>query len=160
MSERQAKLKRQNAVEEVKENKKSKSDILMNIVIAVVVVAVIGLGVIAIMGNQDKKDEQLPVVTETTGDGNIETLRAFAESIGMTAENFIKEYGLDGNPEITPDTDLYTTFGNMTVENFAKANARPVEEILAEFKDEYPDVTKDTIMFDMYATEGETPENE
>ena len=48
----------------------------------------------------------------------------------------------------------------MTVENFAKANERQVEEILAEFKDEYPEATKDTIMFDMYATEGATTENE
>ena len=160
MSERQAKLKRQNAVEEVKENKKSKKDIMMNIVIAVIVVVVFSLGVVAILGNQNKKEEQLPVTTETTGDGNVETLRDYAESIGMTAEDFIKEYGLEGNPGITPDTDLYNTFGNMTVENFAKAHSRPLESILAELKNDYPNATKDTIMFDTYATEGATSENE
>ena len=42
-------------------------------------------------------------------EGNIEILRAFAESIVMTAEDFIKEYGLEVKTEIMPDTDLYIT---------------------------------------------------
>lgn len=159
MSERQAKKKRQNLVKEVRVNEKSKGNILMNIIIVVIVVAIIGLGVFAIYNKKPANDNQV-TVTDTTEDGNVDTLEAFAADIGMTAEDFIKEYGLEGNPEITPETDLYTTFGNMTVENFAKAHSRPVESILAELKNDYPNATKDTIMFDTYATEGATTENE
>ena len=162
MSERQAKKKRLNMAESENIEVKSKNGILTYIIITVVVVVIVALGVFAILDKQSKKaDENQVIVTDTaTPDGNVDTLAAYANDIGMTPEQFIKEYGLEGNPEITPQTDLYTTFGNMTVENFAKAHSRPVEEIIAGIKDVYPKVTKDTIMFDTYATEGATAENE
>ncbi|MBQ3038597.1 MAG: hypothetical protein IJD30_05410 [Clostridia bacterium] len=65
MSERQAKRKRQNAVKEEVIVKKNKADVLTNVVITLIVIALVGLGAWAVIGEyKGTAPEVTPVTTD------------------------------------------------------------------------------------------------
>lgn len=126
MSERQAKLKRKNEVSEVKKTKKrTKGEIITNVIIVAAVVAVLGLGGWAIASKYMVNDTQNNQQNEQTTDDasqqqTVPTVGEYAETLGMSAEDFMKEYGLEGNDAVTVDTDMETASQQMTFANYAK----------------------------------------
>lgn len=137
MSERQAKLKRKNEVVDAPVKKKSALDIVSNIVIVVLILAVLGIGGWAVYS----KYSQMPSSNEAI----TPTISEYAETQGITAEEFIEAYGLNGVAEITSDslvTDamLYMTLGNYAT--FAGADVEEVREGMG-IGDQYTD---DTLM--------------
>lgn len=136
MSERQARIKRKNeGVEERVVKKKSKAEIITNIIICVAVVAVLVLGVWAVASKyqSDAQQAQTDVNTENVSDDSaqqsIPTIEEYAQSVGMTGEEFIKEYGLDSNEEVTPSMELSMATEYMTLGNYAKMVGAEVSEI-------------------------------
>lgn len=116
MSERQARLKRKNEeTKAVNVTKKSKADIITNLVIVLVVAALIGAGAWAIYNQY--APQPIPTIAE------------YAESIGSTAEDFLKEYGLDTNTEVTEDMEISLAIEYMTLANYAKLNGMEIDEV-------------------------------
>lgn len=134
MSERQSKLKRKNEntqTDVVKKKKKSKAEIITNMIICVAVIAVLGLGGWAIATKP--QDNNTPAQDVTDGmTSSTPTIEQYAQSMGMTGEKFIKEYGLDEFESITPDTDLEFATEYMSLKNYAKLVNSDVETIKAE----------------------------
>lgn len=161
MSERQAKMKRKNeGVEERVVKKKSKAEIITNIIICVAIVAVLGLGVWAVASKyqSDAQQAQAEVNTEDLSDDSaqqsIPTIEEYAQSVGMTGEEFIKEYGLDSNEEVTPDMDISEATGYMTLGNYAKMAGAEVSEIKESMGID-ASFTEDSLMSEIFAAQTE-----
>lgn len=136
MSERQVKkIRKETPVEVKKVKKKSKSEILMNSVIVVFIIAVLGLGSWAVYSKyaSDNAAEQTGVVDESnvvTDDTQtqIPTIAEAAAEAGMTTEDYLAEYGLDSRDDITGDTQLSVAVEYMTLANYAKLSGMDVSE--------------------------------
>lgn len=125
MSERQAKLKRKNESGEVTaKRKKTKGEIITNVIIVAAVIAVLGLGSWAVASKYIVKDNSNQQDTQVTDDNasqqTIPTVGEYAENLGMSTEDFMKEYGVEGNDAVTADTDMETASQQMTLANYAK----------------------------------------
>lgn len=129
MSERQAKkIRKENPVSENTKRKKTKSEILTNSIIAVLVIAFIGLGSWAVYSKFDTNKDavQNETVTDTGADAGAEeqaqatTVAQAAEEAGMSTEDYLAEYGLDSIDDITGDTEMSVAVEYMTFANYAK----------------------------------------
>ena len=110
MSERQAKLRRKNQDTKEVAKKKSKSDVVFNIVIVLLVVAVVGLGGWAV-GTKYVQDAQM-ASTQTEGEEQAPvTIKQYAEAMGITTGQFMTEFGLDNNENINPETQMNDAIG-------------------------------------------------
>ena len=136
MSERQVKkIRKENPVEETKVKKKSKSDILTNSIIVVLIVAVLGLGSWAVYSKfaSENATEQTGVVDESnvvTNDEQVQTptIAEAAAEAGMTTEDYMAEYGLDSIENVTADTLMTDAISYMTLANYAKLSGMDVSE--------------------------------
>jgi len=118
MSERQARIKRKN--EPQQEVKKKKGSIAGNVIITIIVIAFLGLGLYAI---KDKLPKPAPKPT---------TVSKLAKGMDMSVEDFLKEYGLDGDETVTADTLQEDFEGKLTVANYAKYIGKTVADLLSE----------------------------
>ncbi len=118
MSERQARIKRKN--EPQQEVKKKKSSITGNVIITIIVIAFLGLGLYAI---KDKLPKPAPKPV---------TVSKLAKEQDMSVEDFLKEYGLDGDETVTADTLQEDFEGKLTVANYAKYIGKTVADLLSE----------------------------
>ena len=132
MSERQAKLRRKNQDTKEVAKKKSKSDVVFNIVIVLLVVAVVGLGGWAV-GTKYVQDAQM-ASTQTEGEEQAPvTIKQYAEAMGITTGQFMTEFGLDNNENINPETQMNDAIGYMTLENYAKLTGSTLEDAIKNF---------------------------
>ena len=118
MSERQARIKRKN--EPQQEVKKKKGSIAGNVIITIIVIAFLGLGLYAI---KDKLPKPAPKPT---------TVSKLAKGMDMSVEDFLKEYGLDGDETVTKDTLQEDFESKLTVANYAKYIGKTVAELASE----------------------------
>ncbi len=132
-------------------NKKNKGtkvrspyDVRANIIITIIIVAVLVLGVIAVV---PKISENLSGSDTTTEEEAPVTVQSLADEKGMSVDDVIFEYGL---PEgTTADTEMSELYDGMTVENYAKLNDQTADEMLEEWG--ITDVaTKDTTVAEAY----------
>ena len=144
MSERQAKKRRMEVGKD--ETKKSKSGILINCVLTLLVVAVAGVGGWAVYTNygDNATDVQTEQVQQT------QTIEQYAQSVGMTADDFLNEYGLVENEEVTKDMDVTLATEYMTIENYAKFSGLQVDG-LKEALGLGEEFTNDMLMSEVYA---------
>lgn len=145
MSEKQAKKQRKTQPEEAKKHTKGKSSAGFNAVLALIVVAVLALGGYALVSSYLENKANQP--SDDTGN-TTQTVAQYAQDAGMTADEFLTAYGLEGNEEITADTDINTATGAMTVEKFAEFSETTVDEL----KEQYglgDEVTNDMIWNDV-----------
>lgn len=157
MSERQTKLKRKNEIIETPKKKRNPIDVVFNIIIVVLIVAVLGVGSWAVYS----KYSQMPkdTISETT-DQMVPTLEQYAATLGLSVEEFIADYGLVGVEGITAETDMNEVMNHLTVANYARiaqTDAKTVLESLGADKG----YTEETLMSDIYAdlaAEAETQE--
>lgn len=156
MSERQAKIKRKNEIEENKNihKKTKKSDVLFNVILVVVTVAILGLGAWAVAskyttnGTSDTTTEQS---VDDSASQETPTVEEYAESLGQTAEEFMTEYGLDQNSEVTKDMQMTLATEYMTLANYAKlsgTDTQTMKDSMGLSEDET--ITDDTVMSDIY----------
>ena len=132
MSERQAKLKRKNKEETTNVKKTKKSDIIINLIIVIILVAMVGLGAWAVYSKYSRTTTNTDATdTADTGDAQSQTVADVAEEKGLSAEDFISEYGLGDFEEINGDTDFQTAMQSMTLENYAKYLDEDVDELIS-----------------------------
>ena len=113
-------------------SKKSTADIIINIVIAVVIIAVLALAVVAV-GDKFKPD--------------IYTVQEAAEAQGMTVENFVAEYGLEG---AKADDNMDDYYNSITCGNYAKLMGMTFEDFAAQAQ--LPEnITENTTMGELEA---------
>lgn len=147
MSERQAKLKRKNEIIETPKKKRNPMDIVFNIIIVVLIVAVLGVGSWAVYS----KYSQMP--KDTTSEGTeqaVPTLAEYAETLGLSVEEFVADYGLTGDEGITAETDMNEVINHLTVANYAKLSQTDAKTILDSFGADNG-YTEETLMSDIFA---------
>lgn len=144
MSQKKAREARKEQAAQPKQQSKKKhrtrQDIILNIVIAAVILAVAGVGAYAV-GSQIAKNRQEAAQVQQGQDGEQQqqTVKTAAESQGMSVADYLSEYGLAAD---TPETmPLGEAYNKMTVENVAKASGQSVEEFRQStyLPDEVPD---------------------
>lgn len=157
MSERQAKLKRKNEVVDAPvKKKKSALDIVSNIIIVVLILAVLGIGGWAVYS----KFSQMPSSEEVA----TPTISEYAQSEGISVEEFLAKYGLSEVPEITGDSLISDAMSYMTLGNYAALVGTDVAEIKASMglSEEYADDTPMSVIYEEMAAaaaEVESTEN-
>lgn len=160
MSERQAKLKRKNEKTEEQHHskKRSKGEIITNVVIGVTIAACLGLGGWAIADKHMTKAQQT-VSQDQTADTQqdastqqVPTIEEYAQSMGMTGEDFIKEYGLDqSGQDISPSMEMTLATEYMTLGNYAKLQGQDVETVKQSMGLEDSGYNEDTMMSEVLA---------
>lgn len=131
MSERQARKLRKAPAQESDGHTKKKSSAGLNAVIALIVAAFLGLGAYAVTANFKAKAP----ANDSTADNSAQqtqTVSQYAEQKGMTAEDFLTQYGLDGS-DITADSDINTAASEMTVEKFAEFSDKTTDALKEEY---------------------------
>ena len=133
MSERQARLKRKNPHEETVTVKKSKkSDIITNLIIAIITVAIIALGAWAVYSKYHTPAEDTEVTDSADESAaQVQTVAQAAEEKGLSADEFIAEYGLENVEDITGDSDFQAVMQSMTLENYAKYLDEDLDELIS-----------------------------
>ncbi len=135
MSERQAKKKRKIEASEVvsTKRKKTKAEILTNAIIAVLIVALVGLGSWAvygeIKGNLEAASQEVTTTDDTAVQQTAPTVAEYANTLGMSTEEFLAEYGLDTNSEVNADMDMTLATEYMTLGNYAKMVGQEVADV-------------------------------
>ncbi len=112
-----------------KNNKKNGSkDNLLNIIIAVVMIAIIGISVYAIYNTVSTK-----VIKSRIESGETEpTLSYMAESAGISVEEFLTQYGLE-NAGLSKNSKETEVTDKMTLTNYATYTGTTVEDILKQY---------------------------
>ncbi len=120
-------------------NGRKSGDAAINMIIAVVIIAVLGLGVWAVIPQiKENRENNAANTTEQTM-----TIANLAATEGISFEEYIDKYGLT-DAGLTAEDSYQTALYAMTVENFAKANGTTVEELRSEY--ELPEsVTNETV---------------
>ena len=132
MSERQAKLKRKNQEEQPIIKKAKKSDIITNIIIGIIIVAMIALGAWAVYSKYNQTTSNTDVTDAAEGDAaQIQTVADVAAEKGISTDEFITEYGLENVENISADTDFQTAMQSMTLENYAKYLDQDLDELIS-----------------------------
>ena len=150
MSERQAKIKRKNEIKETPKRKKSALDIVFNIIIVVLILAVLGIGGWAVYN----KYSQMPDrdASETT----MMTLGEYAQAEGISVEEFLIKYGVANNAELNAESTIYDIVPQLTLANYAKLSGTDVATMKEDMGlgNEYTDDTLMSVIFEnMYGTE-------
>ncbi|MDO4618232.1 MAG: hypothetical protein Q4B31_01760 [Clostridia bacterium] len=129
MSEKKAKKLRkvQEAPVQVKKNK---GNMLANVIITVVVLAIIGAGVFAII----KMPKTPSTNTDVTAPSTDSTLGYIATIRGTTPEELLATYGVDASFGFNQDTPINEVANKMTVENYAKFEGVTMDELKANYK--------------------------
>ncbi len=146
MSERQAKLKRKNEVVNAPaKNKKSALDIVSNIIIVVLILAVLGIGGWAVYS----KFSQMPSNEEAV----TPTISEYAQTEGITVEEFLAKYGLSEVPEITGDSLISDAMSYMTLGNYAALVGTDVAQLKESMGlgEEYTDDTPMSVIYEEMA---------
>lgn len=130
MSEKQAKRNRQAAPEQEQVKvKKSAGQIWTNVGIGVVVAGFLVLAGFALKPTVQTMFENYkasqPVETVT--------VESYAKEQGMTADEFLAEYGLTDNENVTKETAIDSAKFNMSLENFAKFSDMTVDDFRANY---------------------------
>ncbi len=123
MSERQAKLKRKNEACEVKKKKKSAPEIVTNIVLVLLVVAVLGVGGWAVYNKLSQapvNDSQAVTDNAQNTDATVPTIAEYAQSQEKEIDEFLTEYGLSSEDQITGDMLITDIVDKLTLANYAK----------------------------------------
>lgn len=110
--------------------RRNSGDMALNAVITVIIVAVLGLGVWAVV---PKVRENLANNANNTAGTETVTVAQLAETAGKSVDEYLAEYGLAGT-DITGETDYQTALSAMSLENFAKANGTTADDIKSEYK--------------------------
>lgn len=123
--------------------KASKADKLVNVIIAVVVIAFVAIGVYATYGKISESIEENAI---TSGEKEA-TVEYLAKQSAMSAEDYLAQYGLSLGDTISKKTTETEMLDNMTVENYAKYNGQDADEMIngTGLQDK---VTKDTLWKD------------
>ncbi len=121
MSERQAKIKRKNVVSETPKKKKSAVDIVSNIIIVLLILAVLGIGGWAVYS----KYNQMPVEQDIS----TMTLAEYAYPMGLEVDEFLAQYDLKLEKTITEESLISDIIPLMTLANYAKFTQTDVLEI-------------------------------
>ena len=153
MSERQARKQRKMEPEKVIVKKRSKADIISNIIIVILILAVLGIGSWAVWSKYSEQAKSNEQIEQT-----IPTVEEYAKSIEMTTEEFLEEYGLLGNENIKSDTDITNAISHMTLENYAKMAQIDVETMKKNLGAK-EDVTGETLVRDIIASVQSEAEN-
>lgn len=142
MSERQAKLKRKNEVVNAPEKKKSALDIVSNIIIVVLILAVLGIGGWAVYSKYGQKPSNQ--VTDPP------TITEYAQTEGMSVEDFLAKYGLSEVTEINGDTSIAEAMSYMSLSNYATFVGTDVSVIKESLKlgEEITDETPMAVVFE------------
>ena len=138
MSEKQARIKRKNEPERPVEQKK-KGSVLINCITAILIIAFLGLGGYALKDNIKAMLPEKPEKEKTVSD--------IAKDKDMSVDEFIAEYGLDGE-EVTKKTTETELIEKLTVENYAKYSDMTTDELLEKYGIE--GVTGDVLWKDAY----------
>ncbi len=157
MSERQAKLKRKNEVVNAPVKKKSALDIVSNIIIVVLIIAVLGIGGWAVYS----KYSQMPS-NEAGQEVQTPTVAEMAQTDGITVEEYLGKYGISEVAEITPETPVTEIIPHMTLANYAAFSGTDVAQMKTSMglSEEYSDDTLMSVIIDeIAATVQEQPEN-
>lgn len=107
----------------------SPADRMINVIIAVIILAVLGVASYAVYGKiSDNLEEK--AISEGTKEA---TINYTAKQQGKTVKEFLSEYGVEnsGLKGSQPISDMY---GKMTVENFAKYSGQELDAFLEEYK--------------------------
>lgn len=142
MSERQAKRKRQNDAGQTVAVKKNKADVLTNVIIVLVVIVLVGLGAWAVIGEYQKSQQEQAPVSQTVAE--------YAASVEMTVEDFLAEYGLGENAEVTADTDMSVATEYMTLGNYAKLAQTDVDTLKNSLGITDETINEDTTVGEIY----------
>lgn len=153
MSERQARKQRKMEPEKVIVKKRSKADIISNIIIVILILAVLGIGSWAVWSKYSEQAKSNEQIEQT-----IPTVEEYAKSLEMTTEEFLAEYGLSGNENIKSDTDITYAINYMTLENYSKMVKIDVETMKTNLGAK-EDVTGETLVGDIIASVQSEAEN-
>lgn len=128
---------------ENKKKKATKSDKIMNAVIALIIAVFVGAGVYATYG---KISESIKDKAIESGEAEA-TVEYLAKQSNMPVEDYLAQYGLSLGDTIKKDTVQSEMLDNMTLENYAKYNGQDAEEMIngTGLQDK---VTKDTLWKD------------
>ncbi|MBR5271237.1 MAG: hypothetical protein IKV64_03530 [Clostridia bacterium] len=112
-----------------KNNKKNGSkDSILNIIIAIVMVAVIGVSIYAIYTTASTK-----IIKSRIESGETEpNLSYMAESAGLSVDEFLNQYGLE-NAGLSKNSSQTEVTDKMTLTNFATYSGTTVEDILKQY---------------------------
>ena len=161
MSERKAKLKKADKNQEYKKTKKTKFEIITNVILAVMLAAFVVLGGWALVSHYSANNvtEDSQVTDSQTTDGQdttnenaeqkIPTLAEYCEQNSTTPEDFAKEYNLELGKDITVDTLMSDVVNKLTLTDYAKMAGMDVKTIREQLQ--IPEDVKDSdIMMDIF----------
>lgn len=128
MSERQSKKQRQTESVHVHKSHSGGGFSGINVVIAIVIAAFLGLGIYAVASKYASKR----AAQQDNGQQTSQTVSQYAEEQNMSTEEFLAQYGLDGDESITGDSTVSEACAKMSVEKFAEFSQKSVDELKSE----------------------------
>lgn len=123
MSERQAKLKRKNEACEVKKKKRSPLEVVTNIILVLLILAVLGVGGWAVynkLSQAPANDDQAVTDNVQDSDTTVPTIAEYAATEGKEVDEFLAEYGLSSEDGVTEDMLITDIVDKLTLANYAK----------------------------------------
>ncbi len=121
MSERQAKKLRKQQPEVQKQAVK-KSSLGFNVILAVVIAAFLAIGGYAVVNQYRITHPYQPT-----------TVADYAKEEGISTEEFMAKWGLDGNDAVKADTDMGTAMGEMSVAKYAEYTETTFEALKEQY---------------------------
>ena len=110
-------------------NTKSGSGNLLNVIIAVVIVAFLVLAGFAIAPSIKNMTENYKASQPV----EIETVEKYAKAHDLSVEDFLAEYGLTDNEQVTKDTPISNVIFSMTLDNVAKFKGITLDELKTHY---------------------------
>ena len=144
MSERKAKLKRKNEVEAAPKKKVDVANLIVNIIIVILILALLGVGGWAAYNKlkpvpQQNGTDQMDATQEQAAAP--QTIGDYLSENGLTLDEFLTTYELTEVEGITEESIIDDVIRNMTLANFAKFNGTDVQSL--GLGEQY---TEDTLM--------------
>ena len=127
---------------------------MLTAIIVVVILAILALAVVATYSRisdniaQQRLEDEAAAISRGEKPANI---RYMASSAGMTAEEYVAQYGLELTDGLTEESEINDMLNRMTLENYVKYNDEGAEEptdldaLLTQWNAEGLGITKDTL---------------
>ena len=138
MSERQVKKDKKNIGEIKIKRPVDKTTVLINVIVTIVILVVLGLGVYAV-GSKYMENH----AADTQSEQAQTTVADFIAEKGITLDEFKTEYGLEGDEDVTEESNMSAVSGKFTLENYAKYTDTTLEDLKAQYGlgDDVPNTT-------------------
>ncbi len=158
MSERQAKSKRKSEIKETPKKKKNTLDVISNMIIVILILAVLGIGGWAVYSKLSQQPS-----TESSESLTAPTIAELAQEESVSVEEFLAKYEIADVESLTGESYITDALPYMTLANYAAfsgTDVATIKESMGLEKDYADDTLMSVILEEMTPSEQSTETEE